>query len=224
MLLGDTNVYFCPHCSGAVLQERVTSANGIGARYYSDGLVKGPYLPRIVLVTRCGHCSQIFWLDEILLLDKIEDEPTDQLAINKSVFFRLHGTYAFHLDKEGLMEALHEKCFRTPQEEVYLRQRLLWLLNEPLLSSENFPNEEHQLTWKENCMVLIQLLKPVSEHEFLLLAELYRNIQDFDACMDTLDRVTDKQLLSKAFAIFNKCQKHEWKVFEFPFEGPIWMR
>ena len=214
MLPGANNVYQCPACSKPILQWTLASANGIGARYFSDGRVKAPYFAEMVRITECENCSTIFWLDQEIKIDEFEDDDFKDEDVRKSAYYREHGLWADSLGKESLVRAIQEKVFRNPREEVYLRKKLLWKLNEAWLEKEKPWEEGDEVLLQENTINLIQVLDQSSQKDLLLMAELHRNLGDFDACMDILDRVTDPNLLELAYAIFKRCERGEREVFE----------
>jgi len=46
--------------------------------------------------------------------------------------------------------------------------------------------------WKQNCQRLIELLDTTVINQKIMAAELYRNLEDFDTCVNILDSVDDK--------------------------------
>ncbi|MFD2202798.1 hypothetical protein [Shivajiella indica] len=214
MLPGSTNVYLCPNCSKSILQWTLASANGIGAKYFSDGRVKAPYFPETLRITRCGDCGTIFWLDRESIVDEFEDDDFREEDARKSAHYQEYGIWAEELDKEGWVKAIQEKVYRNPKEEVYLRKKLLWCLNDLFLVSYGILETVNSTLYLENASNLIKVLEDNSQKDLLLMAELHRNLGDFESCLEVLDQVTEPDLLPLAFAIFKKCNLKESKVFE----------
>ncbi|WP_373492578.1 hypothetical protein [Aquiflexum sp.] len=214
MLPGPTNVYHCPGCSKSILQWTLASANSLGAKYYSDGRIKAPDFPATVIITQCEDCGTIFWLDREIKVDEFEDDDFREDDALKRDYYREQGAWAEELDKEGWVKAIQKGAFRNPKEEIYLRKKLLWCLNEFFLENKGFLDAEDFLLRQENANNLIKLLDNTAQRDLLLIAELHRNVGNFESCLEVLDLVTEPDLQRMAYGIFKKCRVKDSKVFE----------
>ena len=111
-------------------------------------------------------------------------------------------------------KAIQEKIYRNPKEEVYLGKNLLWYLNEVLLESNGFLDAEGFPLFQENANNLIRVLDKTDQRDLLLIAELHRNLGDFESCLEVLDQVTEPNLQPLAYGLFKKCRANDSKVFE----------
>jgi hypothetical protein len=175
---------------------------------------QAPYYAEMVRITECPNCNTILWLDQEIKIDSFDDDEFKEEHLWKSEHYLGIGAWADSLEKEGWIRAIQERVFRNPMEEVYLRKKLLWKLNEAWLEKEELWEEGDEVLLQENAKSLIQALDQTSQRDLLLMAELYRNLGDFEAALDALDGVTDPWLLESAYAIFKRCERGEREVFE----------
>lgn len=87
-------------------------------------------------------------------------------------------------------------------------------MNEVLLESNGFQKEEDFFIYQENANSLIKVLDKTTQRDLLLMAELHRNLGDFESYLKALDHVTDLELLQLAYGIFKKCNAKNKEVFE----------
>jgi len=212
MLLGSTKIFKCPICNEFHLHPTVLSANGIGAKYFSDGRVEGPGLPRVPKLTACNKCSHIFWLDEKDKYDEFEDDyyNDDPEEKKKAEFYNENYEWTNFPDSVTLKRSLQEKVFRNIQDEKYLRTWYYWKANEEILD----PSVYDEPYWKENALRLIDIIDHTSQKQLLLVSELYRNMGDFEKSLDILDLVTDPNLSQHAYVIYKKCRERYRMVFD----------
>jgi len=215
MLLGSTQVYKCPNCDMFHLHPTVLSANGFGAKYYSDGRVEGLGLPRVTSITTCNKCGNLFWLDEKDRYDEFEDDYNfgDPGEKNKSEYYFENYKWTTFPDLDLFKRAIENKMFRNDKDEKYLRTWYHWKINEEVSD----PSEYDNPFWKENALRLIEFLDNNSQKSLLFISELYRNMGDFNQSLDTLDWVTDPSFSAQAFQLFKKCINEERLVFKFEY-------
>lgn len=212
MLLGSTLVYRCPSCIHFHLHPIVLSANGIGAKYFSDGRVEGPGLPRVPKLTACNKCSHIFWLDEKDKYDEFEDDYFDDESEvkKKSEYYFENYEWTSFPDSFTLKRSIQEEVFRNVQDEKYLRTWYYWKANEEISD----PSVYDEPFWRENAHRLVDIIDHASQKQLLLVSELYRNMGEFEKSLDVLDLVTDPKLSQHAYGIYKKCKIHDKLVFE----------
>lgn len=69
MLPGPTLVKQCPSCQGLFKQSSLASGNTCGAKYFTDGNMNAPMLPRTPSLIKCPHCSAVLWSNKPIQVD-----------------------------------------------------------------------------------------------------------------------------------------------------------
>lgn len=208
MLPGPNYIYRCPLCDTLYSKYSLMSGNTFGADFYSDGRFFARMLPEFPIITKCLGCTTIFWLDKTNEIgsyywgEKINTEweeafNADFLTLN-DYFLALE----FHLP-------------RTIEEEIYIRKRIWWEMNDRIRFKEELPayENENQL-WSDNIHKLISLLNSSDDNEKIIIAELHRNLGNFDTCKKILDSIANPEydLLKKAMT--KACKTKNKKVFQ----------
>ncbi len=104
---------------------------------------------------------------------------------------------------------------KIKSEEIYLRQRIWWAYNDRVRNSINqFNDANDEIRWKENCIKLISLYDESSVDQIFKIAELKRNLGDFEGCIETVNKIDDeKQKLLKDILI-SECEKRNKLVVD----------
>ncbi len=207
MILGPEVHYLCPNCNALISWLSFTSANTIGAKFYSDGKMEAPMFPNIPRLTKCYNCQTIFWLFKAKEVDYQEwvKDPN-----------RVHPIYqsAKSLTLNELFEALEQKVYSSDKEEIYIRMRILWGYNDRVRKHESLfveSTDEHQ--WHENIGRLLGLIDMADENDRVLGAELNRYLGDFDRCQELLKGVVNLELEEVKKQIMKKCKEQNMGVF-----------
>lgn len=69
MLPGPTLVKQCPSCQGLYKQRTISSGNTCRAKYYTDGKMDAPMLPRTPGLIKCPHCHTVLWSNKPVQVD-----------------------------------------------------------------------------------------------------------------------------------------------------------
>ena len=80
-------------------------------------------------------------------------------------------------------------------EELYIRKRIWWSFNDRLRKGGKlfrFVNEE--VRWKENIDRLLELLDIEQVDQKIMVAELHRNLGDFERCLELINGIEDAEL------------------------------
>lgn len=101
-----------------------------------------------------------------------------------------------YLVKEDYKAALNAPIAQDLQKELFIRLCLWWIDNSfsnmPELAIEKTfifrETEEDHRFYEQNVRRIISLLEPKEDGDYFRLAELYRNISEFDTCLSYLDR------------------------------------
>ena len=97
--------------------------------------------------------------------------------------------------------------------EIYVRKQILWTFNDRVRNRKDilvhgldavsfdqarddkgiFVQETDEVLWKQNCQRLIELLDTTDVNEKIMIAELHRNLGEFDVCMELINSL-DKDI------------------------------
>jgi len=139
MLPGDNIVYACPSCTQKTWVPSLLSGNTFESRLFSDGKRIAPMLPEFPDITRCTSCKKIFWLNE---QNEVEDE-------HLPIFMETDLPEATFLDAFGYDEAIMEGLVHGHDEEIYIRQRIHWAINDRLRQGlPHFADYEMRTLWE----------------------------------------------------------------------------
>jgi hypothetical protein len=181
------------------------SGNTFGATLYSDGKQIAPMLPRFPNLTKCKKCNSTFWLSDLKEIGECG------WGANENPAEWENAPYADFLNIEDLFRALNE----YKDNEMSIRQDIWWSYNDRVrnnqkLFMENSPNDEAM--WKENCESLIDLLDNNDTSQKIMIAELYRNLVQFEKCVEIIENLPkDFDWIKKQF--IDKCKQKNQFVF-----------
>gem|GEM_PF-2315715 len=224
MIFGDPVVYYCPHCKKPMKMTTYRSYTVHRSEIYSDGFSAGRphFAPNLA---KCPRCKKLFYRHRV----KNKKEMDYRIA---SVFKNIETP-----DRADLMAALKEKIFKNKNEEKTLREDLWRKLNHTTRYGQGeFDNEELTL-WKSNCAALLplaeyyykemQLEKNAKKHNkencdncLIQIAELNRNIGNFDECMNLIDML-DKNWNWLKEQFRRECKKKNIFTFKLMFENEL---
>jgi len=196
---GPTLIKKCNRCDGLMKQRTIASGNNFGARHWTDGKVDAPMLPETPFVVVCPHCGKVDWLKNLVEVGEIPGPrgfgvplPEYDLSFDDLPFFNVP-TGDDYLDFLESTELIND-------QELYLRWTYWHLMNDPRRkSSELLPLGIDEV---ENLQRLLELLKSPSESTRLTIAEIYRELGDFEACEKMLDYDFSQEFISVAVAIY----------------------
>ena len=217
MIPGPILYYKCPKCRELTGKETIVSGNTLGAVLFSDMKQFAIMLPEFPQITKCIKCRTIFWLDG-------KNEVRNRR--HKPCFF------ASFLTADGYNESINNRVYRNEEELKFLRVRLWWSYNDrirkhnrPFYSSnsitdifmrdddqirnhgEIFSTEEDRIIYEDNCVELIGLLDKENISERIMIAELFRNLGNFDECKKIIDSLDEDSVWIKE--LFNvECNKN----------------
>lgn len=195
MIPGPNIVYGCPKCGRKVIVKSMTSGNTAGVTIFSDGTRYAPMLPIYPREARCKDCGTFFDFSKENFIKRSYDWMLNEFDCDR----------AKHLTIEDYKEMIKLKI----GNETVNRLNIWQLSNK---DSMEFNTE----SYIENCKKLIEKLKNTNEEDFkITLAELYRNIGEFDKCLSVINFLSDKyDWLKSAFQ--EQCIKKNIKTFTLP--------
>ncbi len=213
MLPGPDYIYKCPNCGNLLKRGSLMSGNTIGMQIFSDGKSEAPMLPDFPDLTKCTKCNTIFWLSKLKEIGTYEwgDKENPSWANADNVEF---------LNVEDYFRAIDEGLAENRQEELFIRQSIWWKYNDRIriffkMRKHETPyvNENDEIKWRENCSKLMNLLDPSDLDQKIMIAEIKRNLGNFEDCLDIIKQINDKNLNWLKTTLINECKKgNRWVV------------
>lgn len=155
-----------------------------------------------------------YWREELYLLDT--NVNLDNVSYLQS---------AVPLDIEDYFRILNERLYENRDEELFIRREIWWQYNDRIRDREIldkyglvksdfkknnfklFADENDEARWKENCLRLISLFNPSDLKQRMLIAELKRNLGEFDECVSILNSINDDKLNWKKEKLLAACEQ-----------------
>ena len=249
MLPGPDQVVACPHCGHLALCRTWLSGNSFGARYWTDGKVEAPMLPREPEITRCRGCGKFFWVSEARFVEEMD--PWSGRGARpewKSV------NYIQKLTESEYYEAIEAGMASDREREFHLRVLAWWATNDRFRyradpgnqvngAEETEPDSmvvanlrrlydlldpsapdarlyPHPLSWWAWEDDLDDLLDPSAPEARLMKAEVARELGDFELARKWLDYQFPANLREVAELIRRLVEKRERRVWEIGVEVP----
>lgn len=173
----------CSKCGDLIKEETMESGNTFGARIWTDGYMTAPMMIQQPRYICCPHCDQAVWLDEQEVVFKrhqydlpINDEDDIFKGAWKPKPARDH----------QLREYLNEGS-PAREKEVYARRTLWWSWNHVrrISTSDYPPLLKREI---ENLTDYITFLDKDSDSDRLAMAEIHREMGDFNKAKKLLDK------------------------------------
>jgi hypothetical protein len=195
----------CPSCGCEFTAWAVNSCNTFGAKFYTDGFVKGPMYDEGRLVLICPGCRKYFWREDVPTLDSIRDRDYFLDSEKKSL------AGAGWIQGHHFEDMVRQSFWRNPEEEKYIRIRAWWSSNSP---NRDGPSQEFRLSTEqeENLRRLLELLDADDPNESLMKAEIFRELGQFDECLKLLANPFDERFLQTVDAIKDLAHDRKRKV------------
>ena len=205
---GPTNYYKCPKCENVISRESLRSGNTMAAKLYSDGKMIAPMMPEFPEITRCSKCKTIFWIDKAELAG-----TSDPFILDREEF--INSEEAGFLTIIEYKEALTMGSYSDIGEEKFLRIRAWWTFNDRVRNKEElFLNENEKSFWYENSNRLLELLNNEDTEDKIRIAELNRNMENFENCMEVMDSIKDENYEWVKVKLRDECIKKNDKVIQ----------
>lgn len=174
------------------------SGNNIGMTIWSDQKVDLPSLPSISPVLRCPVCKKYHFYHRSQIVGECRTHYNDDFG---------------YLSYESLKEALVELDPKGKKEKE-LRMMLLWAYNDKYGQMHNVKIlpaelESERKFFRENAIALFRL-RP---DDYLLHAELFRELGEFDNCLAVLDKIVDNKQSRDYARIRERARSKDSNVF-----------
>jgi len=206
MILGPGLISNCPSCHAAFLQQDLISGNTINGMYFSDGKNHFPMLPDLPKFVRCEACQAFFWLKDVLSEELPRSYGPDEIPPGEDI------PYARWPSAEDLAEAIRLEYFRDIEEEEYLRMHLWWDMNNKFRGGRRGEPADASL-YEINLRELIRIKLAARPVNSLLLAEMHRELGDFEKAMEYLQQVKEAGLQKIVAQVREKILQKDRLVF-----------
>lgn len=161
--------------------------------------------PHIAEIGKCKECHAIFW-------------PHKQETVAR---YRWDDPNIPEVDFPGILsvkeyfKAIETGLATTRDEEFYIRQQVWWWRNDLLRDDPEDPECIMNAAYEENCRAMLGLLNYHVVEERITMAELHRNLGEFDECRRIISRIR-KPFYSKVKKAFLKaCEEKNRVVFRY---------
>ena len=194
----------CPKCGGHKLVASIASGNTFGGTLWSDSKHDYPMLPQPSFVQHCPACGHYYFYND--------GNPEDT---EKESFSFDFGNLSFEQADEAFDELYSEKTEKGYQSELLF----MWLFkyNDKYGGRDggNSTDRCPEPIVKRHAAIVNTLLERQADN-VLLCAELYREIGEFDKCIELATPLADGDDFSAEVArkFIEHAKKHDALVFQ----------
>jgi len=183
------------------------SGNTFGAKIFSDGKRIAPMLPEFPNLTKCKKCETIFWLSKLKEIETYEWDDQKNTEWQKA-------DEADFLEIEDYYNAIKNGIAENKEEEINIRRLIWWTYNDRIRKGQNiFNDEKDELRWLENIKRLKTLLDQSDINQRIMIAEINRNLGDFENCVSVVQSIVDIDLNWLKEKFLNECKrKNKWVI------------
>jgi len=186
MITGPTLVFKCLECGKKVTRGSLLSGNTGGAVYYSDGKRMASMLPEFPAIVKCKACDLFFWLkdeNQINTKHSLFDDDDERENYDRAKF----------LSASEYNEAIRLRVFKNKKEQIFLRIQLWRAFNDRIRHREDlFLAENDKEIYESNCLKLLELLDVNNIDDKIMIAELFRNLENYEKCKEILSSLDEE--------------------------------
>jgi hypothetical protein len=228
--IGDTVIRACPICRNAFRELTIGSGNTMGAKLWTDGYLDAPMLPMMPQLVKCAHCQGHVWIKDAQVVDRfpisfelspdavwkedwfVTKEEWPELVRSRSKWHKVQEP--LEATETDYLVAAQAKGISRDQE-LHARRRAWWLANEPARTNVN-----HVVEWtsarRKNLEQLAALFKTTEPCELLWIAEIYRELGEFDGCLELLKQPVQGDSAVAAAIVRQRAQEKRTGVEQLP--------
>lgn len=187
MNIDKVAIYQCNSCKAFLSTVQIYGGVFLDNPVFSDGKSVEPLLPEIIEFSNCKCCGNYFWLDDLkeIGLSYIEE-------LEKSNF--KNALPVASLTIEEYVNGLKSDVVRSKKQEIKIRTFIWQAYNDRYRAGNPiFLNLEDKARWRENCLRLLELIDSSKQSKKLLIAELYRNLGNFEKSLQVLNDVMSEK-------------------------------
>lgn len=208
MLPGPNYIYACPNCGNLIKKASIISGNTFNSKLYSDGKRISPMLPEFPDLTKCAKCDTILWLRKMKAVGK-------QKLGDKNNLQWQNADEAKFLTVNDYFLALNNGLAENEGELLFIRRNIWWAYNDRVRNGKKlFENGNDEIRWRENCAELIKLLDQSDLNQRIIIAEIKRNLGDFEGCLDMIKRIDNEELNWLKDIFITECGKENRSVIK----------
>lgn len=201
MIPGPNYVYECPNCRNLLIKRSISSENTFGAKIFSDGKRIVRMFPEFPNLTKCKKCDTIFWLSKLEAIGTYKSANPDNPKWQKA-------DLAEFLDIDEYNIAIKTGVAENKKEELFIRQRIWWAYNDRYRNDcKIFIDEDDELNWRANVNELMNLLDQTDISHSIILAELNRNLGNFEKCISIIESIDNEELNWIKDKFLNECER-----------------
>ena len=191
--------YMCPACGNYYFESAVCSYSNFGAVCFSDGSYIGGYKP--CWLTKCPRCKQyiakrhLFKLPKpVMLREMLRTGKGYSLSNTGEQYGYFDHLYSEEKGVELWEDVIKQGLYFPVLVREWEKRECDQLMYISLWRSYNHDEKrEKGAAYTEVCKKLIELLHGKNDEEKILLAELYRNIGEFEESQKYLDGVNNTE-------------------------------
>lgn len=207
MYISGFDILICPICSQLYKKHVIVSSNSFYATYFSDSYTEGPYLPGQSSIIKCinedcGHFLKISNLKQIASLNYSDDDVYRPESWQTAYDLR---KYKFKI--KDLLDCLSDDLCNTLENELFIRTQILWRYNDFFREDKKYElSDQDETNRKSNIKRLIEIKRDRDTvKDTIFLAELHRELADFDSCIKILSEIknenqNEKNIKEKIFS------------------------
>jgi len=219
MTLIDDTILTCPSCAKYVRTLEILSYHIFESVLFSDGKADTtPIIPNISRILICPICNKEFWKDDAQqIIDDNIDIYNIRSVLTPGDLFSVRNSEDLLGKSRYYSKLIKEKFAKNNEKEIYLRIILWHELND--IVRYNIPVklkilEEREHLLRDNLIHLIKIFNPSYEEEKLLLAEMYRELGEFDFAQTILEDIKEQDFIGKRNELLRACNNKNVKVFK----------
>jgi hypothetical protein len=199
------------------------SGNTFGSKMYSDGMRYSPMLPLPPAVVGCEHCKRAYWLKDaknIGIRPYLDEGKSEWSAVNE----------LSEPSESGYYRAIKHKLAADKNQERFLRIQAWWRRNDRFRNNRDMMSDGKAASkseadptsctpeCRENLEALAKLLDKNDPSEALMIAEIKRELGEFDHAKKLLDAVQIDDLQVVVSQIRSRCERRDAAVCELRFK------
>ena len=215
MIPGPIYIHQCPHCIKLISRYSLLSGNSNGVKVYSDGKTIKAIAPEFPIITKSTNCKNIFWIKDAKQIGSYELRLFGDSDEENTKKEWKEAESASKLSVYDLISVLGTEITKTKDLEIYIRERIWWGFNDRVRDNKIlFTSEKDKMLYTENIKNYIPLLDSNNINDLFTIAELYRNIGNFEKCKELLNEIKDDEVNWIKDYFLEKCELEGSTIFE----------
>ncbi|NOY50917.1 MAG: hypothetical protein GXO88_10200 [Chlorobi bacterium] len=219
MTLINSVILKCPNCSHLLEAIELQSFHLFKSEVFSDGKIDStPLIPDVSEILICTDCNTDFWREDAVCLNSDQGSDLGALPANQPSDLFLSFNCESRLSISKYYNKLLSRGFAdTYEKEVYLRTLLWHELNNIIrykAKIDDIQFHEYESLLANNLKGFISIYKPACFTEYLFLAEMHRELGEFDIAKHILEDIKLQETSKALKQILKACGKRDKRVFK----------